>query len=148
MFTKLIPLAFLLASATTSFAGESLPPAPTTTTVKNNASLFLGFGWTFGGSGIGGGTPGLTLKLLSTNKRNAAALAAGVTYNFDGTIGCDLGVGYNSRGPSMTFGYDFCKRGVQFGLGATKKPKTVTNTAPVVNTAPETPPTEPPLPPA
>jgi hypothetical protein len=125
MFTKLIPLAFLLASATSSFGGDVPQPLPTTS-VKNDPSLFLGFGWTFGGSNIGGGTPGLTLKLLSTNKRNAPAAVAGVTYNFDGTIGCDLGLGYNTSDASLTFGYDFCKRGVQIGLGGTKKPDTVT----------------------
>jgi hypothetical protein len=128
MSKKLIPLVFVLASATASFAGILPPPITSTTTVKNNASLFLGFGWTFGGSNIGAGTPGLTLKLLSTNKRNAPAATAGVTFNFDGTFGCDLGLGYNTSDATLTFGYDICKRGVQFGLGATKKPKTVTTT--------------------
>ena len=33
---------------------------------------------------------------------------------------------------SPTFGYDICKRGVQFGLGATKKPKTVTTIVPEI----------------
>ena len=131
MFTKFIPLVFVLASATASFGGEVI--IPTTTSVKNDPSLFLGLSWTFGGAGIGGasgigGTPGLTLKLLSTNKRDAAAAAVGVTYNFDGTFGCDLGLGYNTSDASMTLGYDFCKRGVQFGVGGTKKPDTVTTT--------------------
>jgi hypothetical protein len=128
MSKKLIPLVFVLASATASFAGD----ATIQTTVKNDPSLFLGFGWTFGGSDIGAGTPGLTLKLLSTNKRNAPAAAAGVTYNFDGTFGCDLGLGYNTSDATLTFGYDICKRGVQFGLGATKKPKTVTTIVPEI----------------
>jgi len=128
MFKRLIPLVFVLASATESFAGgEPLSPT-TTTTVENNASLFLGFGWTFGGSNIAAGTPGVSVKLLSTNERNAPAAAAGVTYNFDGTFGCDLGLGYNMSDATLTFGYDICQRGVQFGLGATTKPKTVTTT--------------------
>ena len=127
MFKKLVPLVFVVASATASFGGQ-LPPT-TTTTTNNDPSLFLGLTWTFGGSGIGGGTPGVTLKLLSTNKRDAAAASAGVTYNFDGTFGCDLGVGYNTSDASMTFGYDFCKRGIQFGVGGTKKPDTVTTTS-------------------
>jgi len=130
MFTKSIPLIFLLASATTAFGGQ-LPT--TTTTTKNDPSLFLGLSWTLGGSGSGGGTPGLTLKILSTNKRDAVAAAAGVTYNFDGTFGCDVGLGYNTSGASMTVGYDFCKRGLQFGLGGTQKPKTVTTTTTTTN---------------
>lgn len=73
----------------------------------------------------------MTLKLLSTNKRDAPAAAAGVTYNFDGTFGCDLGLGYNASDATLTFGYDFCKRGVQIGLGGTKKPDTVTTTTPL-----------------
>jgi hypothetical protein len=131
MFTKSIPLIFLLASATTAFGGNDIVPLPTTTTTtttKNDPSLFLGLSWTLGGSGSGGGTPGLTLKILSTNKRDAVAAAAGVTYNFDGTFGCDAGLGYNTSGASMTVGYDFCKRGLQFGLGGTQKPKTVVTT--------------------
>jgi len=126
MFKKLMPLALLIASATTSFAGS--PVTTTTTSIKNDPSLFLGLSWTLGGSGSGGGTPGLTLKVLSTNKRDAVAAAAGVTYNFDGTFGCDAGLGYNMSDVSMTLGYDFCKRGVQFGLGGTQKPKTTTTT--------------------
>jgi hypothetical protein len=129
MFKKLVPLVFVLASATASFAGDVFPPMTTTTTTNNDPSLFLGLTWTFGGSGIGAGTPGVTLKLFSTNKRDAAAAAAGVTYNFDGTFGCDLGLGYNTSDASMTLGYDFCKRGIQFGLGGTKKPDTVTTTS-------------------
>ncbi|MEX1662725.1 hypothetical protein AB4874_13865 [Thioclava sp. 15-R06ZXC-3] len=129
MFTKFVPLVFVLASATASFAGELAPPTTTTTSVKNDPSLFLGLSWTFGGTGIGGGTPGVSLKLLSTNKRDAPAASAGVTYNLDGTFGCDLGIGYNTSDASMTFGYDFCKRGVQFGVGGTKKPDTVTTTS-------------------
>jgi hypothetical protein len=44
MFTKSIPLIFLLASATTAFGGDigPLPITTTTTTIKNEPSLFLG----------------------------------------------------------------------------------------------------------
>ena len=131
MFKKFIPLVFVLASATSSFAGE--PPTSTTTSIKNDVSLFLGLSWTFGGSGVAGGSPGVTLKVLSTNKRDAVAAAAGVTYNFDGTFGCDVGLGYNTSDATLTAGYDICKRGLQFGLGGTQKPKTVvtTTTTPV-----------------
>ncbi len=44
-----------------------------------------------------GGTAGITLKILSTNERNAGALAAGVTYNFNGTFGCDIGLAWNDN---------------------------------------------------
>lgn len=126
MLIKSIPLVFALACATSAFAGSE--NTPTTTSVKNDPSLFLGFSWTLGGQDVGGGTPGVTLKVLSTNERDAPAAAAGVTYNFDGTLGCDLGLGYNTSDATLTVGYDLCKRGVQFGLGATQKPKTVVTT--------------------
>lgn len=126
MLSKLLPAAFFLASATAAFAGDDIPPP--VTTVNNEASLFLGFAWTFGAPNSSGGTPGLTLKVLSTNERNAPALAAGVTYNFDGSFGCDVGVGYNMTDATVTAGYDFCKHGPQIGLGATSKPETVTTT--------------------
>lgn len=128
MFKNLVQVLFLVASATTAFAGGPISLPVTTTTTKNNPSLFLGFVMNFGGAEGGTATPGLTLKVLSTNKRKALAASAGVTYYFDGTFGCDLGLGYNTSGASMTLGYDICKPGVQFGLGATTKPKTVTTT--------------------
>ena len=83
MFKKFIPLAFVLASATSAFAGSISEPTTTTTTssIKNDPSLFLGLSWTLGGQDVGGGTPGVTLKILSTNERDAPAAAAGVTYN-------------------------------------------------------------------
>ncbi len=117
----------LIVAASLAQAGT---PTTTTTTTKTDPTLFLGLSWTFGpGVSSTGGTPGVTLKLLSTNKRNAAAFAAGVTYNFDGSIGCDLGLGYNSSGSaSLTLGYDICKHSAQFGLGASGMPKTTTTT--------------------
>ncbi|MFN3844687.1 MAG: hypothetical protein ACK4RZ_02560 [Paracoccaceae bacterium] len=123
---KALALALPIACAGTFVtAGDVVLPPVGTTTTKNDASLFLGLAWTFGGNGNAGGTPGVTLKLLSTNKRNAEALAAGVTYNFDGSFGCDLGVAHNGTDATVTLGYDICKRGVQMGLGGTKKPKVV-----------------------
>lgn len=110
-----------------AFAGVA--PAPTTTT-KTDPTLFLGLSWTFGKGGSGASaTPGITLKALSTNKRKSGALAAGVTYNFDGSFGCDLGVGFNSSGSAtVTAGWDLCKGAPQFSLGASGKPKTTTTT--------------------
>lgn len=126
MFSKLLSLVLFVSGATAAFAGIIAPPPTTSTTVNNEASLFLGFAWTFAGPGSSSGTPGLTLKVLSTNERNAPALAAGVTYNFDGSFGCDVGAGYNMSDATLTLGYDFCKRGAQVGLGGTSKPTTVT----------------------
>lgn len=128
MFSKLLPIVFFVASATGAFGGAVVGAPTTTTSVKNEASLFLGFAWTFGGNDNRDGSPGVSLKVLSTNERNAPALAAGVTYNFDGSLGCDIGVGYNTTDVTLTFGYDFCRRGAQVGLGGTRKPSTVTTT--------------------
>ncbi|SOC00276.1 hypothetical protein SAMN05877809_102589 [Rhodobacter sp. JA431] len=112
--------------ASIASAGGSIPT--TVTTTNNDPSLFLGMSWTFG-SGGAPGTPGITLKALSTNKRDSGALTGGVTYNFDGTFGCDIGVAYNTSGATITSSYDICKRGFQMGLGATKSPTTTTTTS-------------------
>jgi hypothetical protein len=126
MFKKFIPLVFVLASATSAFAGS--PPPQTTTSIENDPSLFFGLSWTLSGQNVGGGTPGVTLKVLSTNERDAPAAVAGVTYNFDRTFGCDLGLGYNTSDATLTVGYDFCKSGMQFSLGATQNPDTIVTT--------------------
>lgn len=123
-----LPLFF---AAGLAFAG--VPPVTTTTTTtttSTNPTLFLGLSWTFGqGATSAGGSSGVTLKILSTNRRNAGAFAAGVTYNFDSTIGCDLGVAYNGSGiESLSLGYDLCKRAPQISVGASGKPKTRTTT--------------------
>ena len=104
-------------------AGTAAFEAPASTT-KTTATAFLGLTWTFD-STRGAQTPGVTLKLLSTNKRNALAAAAGVTYNFDGAWGCDLGVGYNFNDATVTGSWDICRAAPQIGVGATKKPQTV-----------------------
>lgn len=117
---KTLRLATALAMMCTSVsAGELL------TTTKTELTAFLGLTWTFGSS-HGAQTPGVTLKVLSTNKRDAFAAAAGVTYNFDGSWGCDLGAGYNFTDITLTGGWDICKAAPQIGLGATTKPETRT----------------------
>lgn len=87
-----------------------------------DASLFAGLTWTFTGTG---GTPGVTLKALSTNEPDVAGFAAGVTYNFDGSFGCDAGLAYNTADMTATLTYDFCLRGPQFGIGKALKEPTV-----------------------
>lgn len=93
-------------------AGEPLPPAPSE---DSDPTLFLGLSWTFGS---GGGKPGATAKIISSDEIDKGALAAGVTYNFDGTWGCDLGVAYNEGNKATaTLTYDFCQQGAQVGIG-------------------------------
>lgn len=104
-----------------SFAGS--PPVFETRDVYD-PTFFAGVTWTFGG-----GTPGkagVTLKYLSTNEPNVAAAAAGITYNFDNTIGCDLGVGYGIEEVTLTATYDLCQRAPQMSIGATHAPSTET----------------------
>lgn len=126
----------LILAASMALAGAS--PVTTTTTTKTDPTLFLGLSWTFSpGVSSTGGMAGVTLKLLSTNKRNSGAVAAGVTYNFDGSFGCDLGLGYNSAGSAtLTLGYDICKHAPQFGLGASGRAKTTTTTTGPVSPPP------------
>ena len=121
--TLTMPLLFV---ASLAYAGA--PLEPTSTTTETNPALFLGLSWTFAqGASSAGGNSGVTLKILSNNERNAAALTAGVTYNFDSTIGCDVGVAYNgSASEGLTLSYDLCKRAPQISVGAFSKPKTTT----------------------
>ncbi len=122
---KLIAVTCLVA-ATSASAGKAPAPAPTTV-VKTDPTVLLGLAWTFGnkGSASPNGDLGLTLKILSTNKRDSAAAAAGLTWNFGGGIGCDLGLGFNDDRAVLTATWDFCRMGPQIGIGAmAKKQKT------------------------
>lgn len=122
----------LVLVASLAQSGEVMPPSPTTI-VDNDPSLFLGLAWSFGGSGAAssaGGTAGITLKVLSSNERDAAAIGAGVTYNFDGSFGCDISLAWNDQDLTLTAGYDLCRKGLQMGLGATKKPDVTIIAAP------------------
>lgn len=115
---KAILAAAVIMAGSAAYAGERMP---TQTVVDDEASAFLGLTWTFGAGGSGAG---IGLKVLSTNKRDSGAVAAGVTYNFDGSIGCDLGAAYNFDDATVTATYDICKRAPQIGIGGTKKPDT------------------------
>jgi hypothetical protein len=125
---KVLAVAVFVSSASTVYAGIIAPPA---TTQDDEAALFLGLTFTLGGAESNAGKPGISLKIFSTNKRDAAAAVAGVTYNFDGSFGCDLGLGYNMSDISLTTSYDFCASGVQFGLGGTNKPDSTPAAGPV-----------------
>lgn len=93
-------------------------------TTKTEVSAFLGLTWTFG-SAHALRTPGISLKVLPTNKRDAAALAAGMTYNFDTASGCDIGLANNFPDTPMTGILDICKRAPQIGMGGTKRPEII-----------------------
>jgi hypothetical protein len=117
----------LVLAASLAQAGGG-PPPMTTTTVDNDPTLFLGLAWTFGsgGGGSAGGTAGITLKALTTNERNAPALGAGVTYNFNGSFGCDISLAWNDDDVTLTAGYDLCQKGLQMGIGGTTRPDVTT----------------------
>ena len=120
-----VPFLFV---ANLAFAGKDF----VITTTETNPALFLGLSWTFAqGASSESGSSGVTLKILSTNERNAGAFTAGVTYNFDSTIGCDLGVAYNgSASAGLTLSYDLCKRAPQISVGVSSKPETTTTLGP------------------
>ena len=68
-----------------------------------------------------GGDTGLTLKLLSTDRRDKVAAAVGVSYFPWATTrswGFDTSVGYTFRHGALTVGYDWLNGQVQLGLGA------------------------------
>ena len=113
MFARILAVALICVS-TTAGAGELPAPPPSS---DDDPALFLGLTWTLGNNASGDNKGGVTLKILSTNEEDEAAAAAGVTYNFDGTFGCDLGLAYNAEDVTGTITYDFCQRGPQFGLG-------------------------------
>ncbi len=96
---KLTVAAGLLASCTWSHAG---------------AGLMLGFSYDFGGSA------GVTLKVLSTNKQDKALVAAGVSYFPSDTTnvwGVDVDAGYNFRHSAATLGWDFLHKKPQVAVG-------------------------------
>ncbi|MDP1782207.1 hypothetical protein [Hydrogenophaga sp.] len=102
-------------------------------------------GFMFGISHNFGGDTGVTFKILSTDRRNRPVLAAGVSF-FPGEgrrIGLDLGVGYNFRQTTVTFGRDLVMERFQmaWGLASRRCPP-----APAPVAAPATPPAPPPPP--
>lgn len=93
-----------------------------------------------------GGATGITVKLLSTNKEDKAAVAAGLTYfprAQERRWGADVGLGYTFRNGALAFGYDWLNSQWQLSLGAANTRKPLTAPPP----APETLPPPPPPPP-
>lgn len=129
MMKKCLTIACLL-FASVAWAGKGPPPLVTTTSVitkhKSDPTLFLGLSWTFGtnSSKDRNGSLGLSLKALSTNKDGSGAGVAGLTYNFGGGFGCDLGAALNGDGTALTATWDFCRWAPQLSVGAIKKERT------------------------
>ncbi|MGM9426895.1 hypothetical protein [Hydrogenophaga sp. MI9] len=83
-----------------------------------------------------GGDTGITLKLLSTDRRDKLAAAVGVSYfpwAATRSWGFDTSVGYTFRHGALTLGYDWLNGQVQLGLGAAN---TKSKTSPVPAPAP------------
>lgn len=95
-----------LAIAGTSASAISLP----------ESTFFAGFVWTMGAG------PALTVKYVTSNAPDTAALSGGVSYYFENGWGADLGFTYNTCTLSATAGYEFLQNGFQFGVGALANP--------------------------
>lgn len=97
--------------------------------------VFFGLVYAFGA----GGGPGVSLKVLSTNKEDHAVVGAGATfYPFSqaNRFGLDVEVGYLAKDFAATVGWDFLQHGVQIGAGYvnTKDDNNSIPAAPVVPT--------------
>lgn len=96
---KLITTTLLLASGSAALAGPA---------------LMLGVSHNFGGS------TGITLKLLSTNREDKPALAVGASYapgREAAPWSWDTGLAYNFKSVSMVLSYDWVPQQVQLSLG-------------------------------
>ena len=111
-----------------------------TTSAYAGPGLFLGVSYNFGGSF------GVSLKVLSTNREHRGAVAAGVSY-FPSTrkFGADAGVGYLFNNGAVTGGWDFLNSTPTFGLGFVNTKSRDTVVPPPA--APVVPPPAPPAPP-
>lgn len=81
-----------------------------------NPGVFFGVVYSFGA----GGGPGISLKVLSTNKEDHVVVGAGASfYPLASTnrFGVDADVGYLSKDFAATAGWDFLQQGVQLGVG-------------------------------
>lgn len=77
----------------------------------------------FGISHNFGGDTGVTFKILSSDKRDKPVLAAGVSF-FPQRVGLDVGVGYNFKRTTVTFGRDLLNSRYQvaWGISSTRCP--------------------------
>ncbi len=73
---------------------------------------FFGIVYNFGGS------VGVSLKALSTNREERGAFSAGVSYfPLTNKFGIDVGAGYLFRNGAATAGWDFLNSNPQMGMG-------------------------------
>lgn len=89
----------------------------------------------FGISHNFGGDTGVTFKILSSDKRNKPVLAAGVSF-FPQRVGLDLGVGYNFKRTTVTFGRDLLNSRYQMAWGVASRRCPPPPPAPAVAPAP------------
>ncbi len=88
---------FLLSSATTAIA---------------NPGILFGLSYNFGGS------VGLSLKVLSTNKEHHGALAVGTSYYpLTKKFGLDAGAAYLTKDAAVSLDWDFLNNTPQVGVG-------------------------------
>lgn len=108
--------ALLMAAAPASAAPAEVQP---TEERSSRPSVMLGVAFNFGG-GSANSNVGITLKLLSSDRRNRAVGAVGVTFfpwGDDVAFGLDAGIGYNFRNGAAVVGYDFLNASPQFSAG-------------------------------
>ena len=88
--------------------------AALSTQAQADVGFMVGFGWTFGGGG-----PAITAKVLSSDKRDEAVAAAGVSYYplSQKKFGVDAGVGYNFDNAAAIVSWDFLQSGAQLSGG-------------------------------
>ena len=84
------------------------------TLANADAGVFFGLSYAFGGGG-----PGVSLKVLSSDEEKKAVVGAGVSYYPLATnhFGADVGIGYNFNNAGVMLGYDFLQKGVQVSAG-------------------------------
>lgn len=96
---KLLATALFLASTTAAMA---------------EPALMLGVSYNFGGA------MGVTLKVLSTNRQDEAALAVGLSYapgRGDNRWSWDTGLAYNFKRSSLVLSYDWLPSETQLSVG-------------------------------
>ena len=76
------------------------------------AGAFIGLTYNFGGS------VGISVKVLSTDKQDHAAAALGVAYYpTEKKFGADIGAAYVGNNIAGTLGWDFMNKQAQIGVG-------------------------------
>lgn len=88
--------------------------AALSTQAQADVGVMVGVGWAFGGAG-----PAITIKALSSDKRDEAVAAAGVSYYplSQNKLGLDAGVGYNFDNAAAVISWDFLQGAAQLSGG-------------------------------